>query len=117
LEWSGIPHSNCVIREPAAYPWHDPGYRPPAFNDLVIYQLHVGAFARRGHKKQGRFLDVAERVQYLAVNAVEFLPAVEFPNDNSLGYNNVDFFSPEMGYAVGGAEVADYLPRVNALLA
>ena len=114
------PHSNCVVRDPAAYPWHDAGFRPPAFNDLIIYQLHVGAFARRGHKKQGRFLDVAERVPYLAglgVNAVELLPVVEFPNDNSLGYNNVDFFSPEMGYAVGGAEVADYLPRVNALLA
>jgi 1,4-alpha-glucan branching enzyme len=114
------PYSNCIVRDPAAYPWHDAGFRPPAFNDLVIYQLHVGAFARRGHKKQGRFLDVAERVPYLAdlgVNAVELLPVVEFPNDNSLGYNNVDFFSPEMGYAVGGAEVADYLPRVNALLA
>ena len=24
--------------------WHDQGFRPPAFNDLVIYQLHIGTF-------------------------------------------------------------------------
>jgi 1,4-alpha-glucan branching enzyme len=115
-----FPFSNCVVRDPAAYPWHDAGFRPPSFSDLVVYQLHVGAFARCGPGKGGRFLDVIDRVPYLAdlgVNAVELLPIVEFPQDNSLGYNGVDFFSPEMAYAVPPGELAGYVTRVNDLLA
>src|SRR5262249_40064656 len=38
------PNSNCVIRDPNVYPWHDADFRPPAFNDLIIYQFHVGRF-------------------------------------------------------------------------
>jgi len=114
-----FPHSNCVVRDPAAYPWHDAGFRPPAFSDLVVYQLHVGAFARRGPGKGGRFLDVLERIPYLAdlgVNAVELLPIVEFPQDTSLGYNGVDFYSPEMNYAVPPGELPGYVTKVNELL-
>lgn len=115
-----FPHSNCIVRNPVTFPWHDAGFRPPAFNDLVIYQFHVGAFARRGPGQGGRFLDVIDRIPYLAdlaVNAIEPLPIVEFPMDNSLGYNGVDFFSPEMAYAVSPEELPAYLARINALLA
>jgi 1,4-alpha-glucan branching enzyme len=39
-----FPDSACLVRDPHGYPWHDTAYRPPDFRDLVIYQLHVGAF-------------------------------------------------------------------------
>src|SRR2546425_7537908 len=97
------------------------------FHKNVIYQLHVGAFygvdARGRDKREqvAKFLDVLTRVPYLremGVTAVQLLPIQEFPYDNSLGYNNVDFFSPEMAYHVGSSsEVARYLGQVNALLA
>ena len=38
------PQSNCVIRSPDSYPWHDQGFQMPAFNDLVIYQFHIGTY-------------------------------------------------------------------------
>jgi 1,4-alpha-glucan branching enzyme len=116
-----------LVRDPNTYPWHDAGFRPPAFHELVIYQLHVGAFY--GVDEQGRdrresvatFLDAATRLRYLrdlGVTAIQLLPIQEFPYDNSLGYNNVDFFSPEMAYQVEGlAELTRYLGAVNALLA
>jgi 1,4-alpha-glucan branching enzyme len=102
------------------YPWQDPGFRPPAFSDLVIYQLHIGAFGRSDSGKGGRFLDVINKVPYLAdlgVNAVELLPIVEFPQDYSLGYNGLDYYSPEMAYAVPLDEISAYVTRVNNLLA
>src|SRR5262245_21735945 len=40
----GFPHCDCVVRRARGYPWHDHGFRPPAFNDLIIYQFHVGTF-------------------------------------------------------------------------
>lgn len=124
---AAFPLCDCVIRDPGSYPWHDAGFRPPPFHELVIYQLHVGAFY--GVDEQGRdlrngvarFLDVATRIPYLrelGVNAVQLLPIQEFPHDNSTGYNNLDFFSPEMAYQVVEAdELRRYLHEVNGLLA
>lgn len=122
LAASGFPDCDCLVRDPDAYPWHDQGFRPKPFHQIVLYQLHVGAFY--GATEEGRvakFLDVATRIPYLrelGVNTVQLLPVQEFPWDNSLGYNNVDFFSPEMAYQVEDpAELARYLAEVNALLA
>ena len=44
LQMYGYPQCNCIVRDPGTYPWHDQGFHPPAFNDLIIYQFHVGVF-------------------------------------------------------------------------
>ena len=121
------PNWNCVVSDPSAYPWHDAGFRPPAFEDLIIYQFHVGTFyagdAAGKDRRNGRvakFLDVLDRVDYLAelgVTAVQPLPIAEFPTAFSLGYNGVDYFSPEFDYAVPAPELPRYVARANALLA
>src|SRR5215212_2911116 len=41
------PDYDCVVRDPGSYPWHDAGFRPPAFSDLVVYQFHIGVFSAR----------------------------------------------------------------------
>jgi 1,4-alpha-glucan branching enzyme len=111
------PRSNCLLRSPNHYPWHDSNYRSPPFHELVIYQLHIGTFP--GLPRTGRFLDVIDRLDYLVqlgINAIEPLPVVEFPHSISLGYNGVDYFSPEMAYAVPPAEIEPYLTRINTRL-
>jgi 1,4-alpha-glucan branching enzyme len=115
------PLSNCIVRDPSSYPWHDQGFRPPAFNDLIIYQLHVGTFY--GPDRESRvanFLDVLDRVDYLAalgVNAIEPLPVVEYSSPRSMGYDGSDLFSPEMDFGVDPSELDYYLEKVNGLLA
>jgi 1,4-alpha-glucan branching enzyme len=113
----GFPQADCIVREVWSYPWHDQGFRPPAFPDLIIYQFHVGTFfavdsrgADRRAPGGAKFLDVLDRLPYLValgVNALQPLPVVEFATEHSLGYNGTDYFSPEMDYAVA--------PRVWAL--
>jgi len=122
-----FPHCDCLVRDPDSYPWHDEGFRTPPFHELVIYQLHVGVFYgvdEEGHDSRtgvAKFLDVLTRVPYLrelGINAVQLLPIQEFPYDNSMGYNNLDFFSPEMAYQVSDADdLGRYLQEANALLA
>ena len=80
----------------------------PAFNDLIIYQFHIGTYY--GTDSLGNdirpsrvctFLDVLDRLEYLVdlgINALEPLPVVEFPTETSMGYNGTDYFSPEMEY-------------------
>ena len=105
-----FPESNCVIRSSDSYPWHDQGFQMPAFNDLIIYQFHIGTYygtdARGNDDRRSRmctFLDVIDRLEYLVdlgVNAIEPLPVVEFPSETSEGYNGVDYYSPEMAYTI-----------------
>jgi 1,4-alpha-glucan branching enzyme len=121
------PNYDCVVRDPGSYPWHDAGFRPPAFSDLVVYQFHIGVFSARDDRgndlrpyRVARFLDAIDRVEYLAdlgVNAIQPLPVVEFHGPWSVGYNGTDIFSPEMDYCVAPADLGPYLDRVNALLA
>lgn len=113
------PNPDCIVRRHDSYPWHDAGWRPPAFNDLVCYQLHIGTFyGPERATRVARFLDVLDRVEYLAdlgINAVEPLPIVEYSTPRSMGYNGSDLFSPEMDYQVDDDEIDRYLPRVNRL--
>jgi 1,4-alpha-glucan branching enzyme len=122
------PNSNCIVTQPRTFPWHDAGYRPPPFNELVLYQLHVGAFYAtdaQGHdvrrSRPGRFLDVLFQIDHLValgVNAVQLMPVQEFATMRSLGYNGLDQFSPEMDYAVdpSAPDFPRYFDQANWLL-
>ena len=123
-----FPKSGCVVRDPGAYPWRAHDWQPPAFRDLVIYQLHIGTWYAvdaagndaRG-SRPGTFLDVAARLSYLrelGINAIQLLPVQEYPTQFSLGYNGVDYFSPENDYVLAqGAEFDRHLAQVNRLFA
>jgi 1,4-alpha-glucan branching enzyme len=111
--------SDCIIRR-SDFPWRQTGYRTPAFQDVVIYQLHVGTFFTPNlPRKAGTFLDVARKIPHLTdlgVTAIQLLPIQEFQTEFSLGYNGTDYFSPEMDYAVEDADLPPYVEEVNRLL-
>ena len=115
-----FPFCNCVISDPNRFPWHDQGYRPPAFQDFIVYQFHVGTFSVATDNFAGKFLDVIEKLPYLqalGVNAIQPLPIVEFPTEFSLGYNGTDYFSPEEDYGISDHPALEaYLNRINGLL-
>jgi 1,4-alpha-glucan branching enzyme len=126
LAFPGGSDVNCIIRRPNDYPWHDAGWRPPGFNDLIIYQFHIGVFYAvddqgndiRPHRI-AKYLDAVGRIEYLAglgVNAIQPLPVVEWQGENSRGYNGTDIFSPEVNYCVPPDQLGPYVERVNALL-
>lgn len=114
------PDPLCIVRDPHRYRWRSDDFRPPHFHELVIYQLHVGAFfGPRMWQRPAKFLDVAVHAGHLAqlgVNAVQFLPIVEFRTMFSMGYNGTDYFSPENDYAIAGEpELQTYVMALNEL--
>lgn len=115
-----FPASNCVLRDPAQFPWHETGFRPAAFNDAVIYQFHVGTYLIRPGCEYGSFLDVIGKVPYLAdlgVTAIEPLPIQEFSTEFSIGYNGTDYYSPENEYAqTDDTALQAYLNAANTVL-
>lgn len=126
LEMDGYPNCNCIVCDPVDYQWHDASFHPPAFNDLIVYQFHIGVFYAEDETgkdiRPGRvckILDVVDRIEYFAdlgVNALMTLPFQEYQGTNSLGYNGTDLFSPEMDYSVREEDLAPYLTKVNRLL-
>ncbi|MGD8453563.1 MAG: alpha-amylase family glycosyl hydrolase [Phycisphaerae bacterium] len=97
---------NAVCVDPFAYDWVSNDYETPAFEDMIIYQLHVGTFAGRNDPfgstwNPSRYWDVMDRVAYLqelGVTAVQFCPITEFPWDWSAGYNPVSQWAVESAY-------------------
>src|SRR5258707_859063 len=108
------------IHNPFRFPWHETGFRMAPFNDLIIYQLHVGRFSPGPGSSVGKFLDVISRLPYLAAlgaNAIEPLPIQEYPGSFSLGYNGTDYYSPENDYGEADeGRLQQYTNSVNAVL-
>ncbi|MEM1330367.1 MAG: alpha-amylase family glycosyl hydrolase [Planctomycetota bacterium] len=97
---------NAFIIDPDSYEWQSGPFTPPRFEDMVIYQLHVGSFAGLNDPEgttsnPSGYRDVGDRAEYLAslgVNAVMLNPIHEFPGDFSGGYNNISIHAVEWRY-------------------
>ncbi len=91
---------NGVVYDPDAFDWGDDDFRPIDWDDLVIYELHVGTFAATADKR-GTFDAARRRLPYLrklGVSAVQVMPPFEFAGDISWGYNPAHLFAIESGY-------------------
>jgi 1,4-alpha-glucan branching enzyme len=97
---------NAYVEDPLGYSWQLAGFDTPDFEQMVVYQLHVGTFAGRNDPYGSApfpsgYVDVAARASHLAelgVNAVMLNPVTEFPGDYSAGYNPVTQWAPEWKY-------------------
>ncbi|MDO7875675.1 alpha-amylase family glycosyl hydrolase [Hymenobacter sp. ASUV-10] len=82
------------------FDWEEDAFQMPAWNELVIYELHVGTFnAKEG--EVGTFQTVVDKLPYLrdmGINCIELLPATEFPGSRSWGYNPANPFALESDY-------------------
>jgi 1,4-alpha-glucan branching enzyme len=108
-----VTHSSgtSVVADPS-FDWGDDHFRMPAWNELVIYELHVGTFNAPSAEQVGTFLDVAARLPYLrelGINCIELLPATEFPGSRSWGYNPSLPFALESDY--GGPQAFKQLVK------
>ena len=91
---------NGIVYDPDAFDWGDDNFRTPPWDDLVVYEMHIGTFATTDDRR-GTF-DAARRrlpyLQRLGVSAVQVMPPFEFAGDISWGYNPSHLFAIESGY-------------------
>lgn len=82
-------NGNSLVPAPD-FEWGDGPYRTPGWDELVVYEMHIGTFNDLPGGGPGTFADAVERLPYLAelgINAIELMPAAEFPGGFSWGYN------------------------------
>jgi 1,4-alpha-glucan branching enzyme len=56
---------NGIVYDPAAFDWGDAEFHQPPWNDLVVYELHVGTFGEGLHGQPGTLDGVGRRLRYL----------------------------------------------------
>ena len=91
---------NGVIRSCEFY-WQDQSFRTPDWNDLVIYELHLGTFHDEPGGAPGDLSSAILKLPLLAelgVTAVEIMPHMEFAGGFSWGYNPAHIFAVESDY-------------------
>lgn len=97
-------NNNAFLVDQQAYGWADRAFTTPPFEEMVIYEMHVGTFSglNDGLNRMGLYRDIVDThlddLLYLGVNAVELMPITEFDYYESWGYNPIDNWAPEEAY-------------------
>jgi 1,4-alpha-glucan branching enzyme len=95
---------NAIIHDPN-FDWTGDDFTMPPWNELVIYEMHVGTFNDTSCRGPGTFSEIVPKLPYLrdlGINAIEIMPVGEFSMDRSWGYNPSQPFSVES--ALGGPQ-------------
>jgi 1,4-alpha-glucan branching enzyme len=103
---------NSIVVDPH-FDWEGDDYKPPTFNEQVIYELHVGTFNRADASTSGTFQDVTDKLDHLAdlgINTIELMPIGSMSMDRGWGYAADYIYAVESLY--GGRR--DFLDFVKA---
>lgn len=92
---------NAIVHNPR-FDWEGDDFHLAPWNELVIYELHVGTFNDEDADNQpGKFSSVSARLGHLkklGVNAIQIMPIAQFAGERSWGYNPAHIFSVELAY-------------------
>ena len=80
---------NAIVHDPG-FDWEGDDFHLAPWNEVVIYELHVGTFNEKDDNMPGQFATVSARLGHLeklGVNAIQIMPIGEFTGERSWGYN------------------------------
>ena len=84
------------IIDPRAYPWQDGGWRGRPWEEMIIYELHVGTFTEEGTFRAA--MDRLDALVELGITAIELLPLGDFAGRWNWGYDGAHLFAPDSSY-------------------
>ena len=88
-------HGPSEVTDPNAYDWTE-SWRGRPWNEIVLYELHVGAFT-----PEGTFRATIAKLDHLVglgVTAIEIMPISDFPGGRNWGYDGVLPYAPDSSY-------------------
>jgi len=89
-------HGPSEVVDPASYRWSDSAWRGRPLDQLVLYEMHIGAFT-----PEGTFAAAIAKLPHLAalgVTAIEVMPLADFPGDRNWGYDGASLWAPARVY-------------------
>ncbi|WJR65360.1 malto-oligosyltrehalose trehalohydrolase [Neorhizobium sp. CSC1952] len=85
-----------IVLDPSSYRWSAPGWRGHAWEEAILYEIHIGTFT-----PEGTFRAAAERLNQLAslgVTMLQVMPVNQFPGERGWGYDGVLPYAPHHAY-------------------
>jgi maltooligosyltrehalose trehalohydrolase len=89
-------HGPSEVVDPLAYRWSDIGWHGRPWQEIVLYELHLGTFSGTGD-----FVGAVQHLDHiveLGATAVELMPIAEFPGRRDWGYDGVQLYAPASQY-------------------
>ena len=89
-------HRASEVFNHQSFQWQDHEWKGILLPDMIMYELHVGAFTEEGTFEAiiGRLDDLRE----IGINAVEIMPVAQFPGERNWGYDGVFPFAVQNSY-------------------
>lgn len=88
-------HGPSEVIDPG-YAWGTVDWKGRPWEEMVIYEIHVGAFTQ-----EGTFLaaiDHLDHLKHLGVTAIQIMPIGAFPGRWNWGYDGVQPYAPDRSY-------------------
>ena len=85
-----------VVIDPRRFPHANHDWKGRAWEETVIYELHIGTFT-----PQGTFRAAIDKLPYLAelgITQLEVMPVSQFGGDRGWGYDGVLLYAPHSAY-------------------
>jgi maltooligosyltrehalose trehalohydrolase len=95
LQPEGV-HGPSEVIDHTIYSWKDEKWKGLSFSDLILYELHVGTFTG-----EGTFEAIIPKLDHLVdtgINAIELMPAAQFPGERNWGYDGVFPYAVQNSY-------------------
>ncbi len=89
-------HRPSAVFSPSRFVWSDHAWRGIARDDLVFYEMHVGAFT-----PEGTFDAIVPRLPdlvSLGITAIELMPVAQFPGERNWGYDGTYPYAVQQSY-------------------
>jgi maltooligosyltrehalose trehalohydrolase len=89
-------HGPSLVVDPEDHEWRIPDWPGRPWNEVILYELHVGAFSA-----EGTFDGVLRKLDHLArtgITAIELMPVAGVEGQRNWGYDGVLPFSPSISY-------------------
>lgn len=84
------------VVDPCAFKWRCTGWKGRAWEEAVLYELHVGTFT-----SEGTFASAMPKLKHLAalgITGIELMCLADFPGNRNWGYDGVLLYAPDSAY-------------------
>jgi len=89
-------HGPSEVIDPEDYDWQDGAWRGRAWDEAVIYELHIGTFTPAGTFRGA--IDKLDHLAAIGVTLIEIMPVADFPGARNWGYDGVLPYAPDASY-------------------
>ena len=93
-------HGPSEVVDHNRFRWQDSNWKGIPFNELILYELHIGTFTNEGTFEA--VISFLDEIADTGINGLEIMPVAQFPGNRNWGYDSVFPYAVQNSY--GGPE-------------